>query len=655
MDTVQIARKLEPLMPKEVRHWLHVRETGDAELRGLIDRQIATNAHRVLGDFRNKILLSLPPARMAAGTFNLGTIVYDKFRHAFGISDHELLQNLAIFGRSGAGKTNLAFHLLLQLRAKGVPFLFLDWKRTARHLLSKIMGKVNVFTPGRSLSPFPFNPFIPPPGMEPNVYANHVIDVLSNAYSLGDGARSILERALGACYAKRLNAPKIDDVLHEVEQISAVDRARGWKLSAVRALESLAFSKLAASNSLSQQRLVQTLLHENTIIELDALAEGGKKFLIPLLCLWLYYVRLAARERERLRLAIFVEEAHHVLFGAQRSRESLMNMLLRQCREIGMAMIIVDQHPHLVSSAALGNTFTSICLNLKNPADINKAAAISMIQESENKRYFSMLSVGQAIVKMQNRWRWPFLIQIPHVHVDKGSVSDSALLAYLRQNSTRSGRNPPLVQRNERVQHIPHEVHPLGELELAFLKDVLEHPEDGVRTRYKRLGLSAGRGQRIKDHLLDQRWLEAETIPIGRTRKMMLRPTSQARKLLDVSSDERPHGSIAHEYWKQFYARKFSAEGYRVQLEAPRDGGRVDVLALRNGERVAIEIETGKSDVIANVRNCLRSGFERVIVVATDDEALGKVERELATAGLIVPGRVRIVSRKHSVEYQEGS
>ncbi len=630
-------------MPKEVRHWLRVRETGDTEIRALIERQIAATAHRVLGDFHNKILLSLPPPNMARGTFNLGTVVYDKPRHSAGISEHELLQNLAIFGRSGAGKTNLAFQLLLQLKGRGIPFLFLDWKRTARHLLSKIKGKVNVFTPGRSLSPFPFNPFIPPPGMEPNVHANHVIDVLSDAYTLGDGARSILERALGACYSKRLNAPKLEDVLHEVEQLSAMDRARGWKVSAIRALESLAFAKLTTTTPVSQEKLVQTLLHENTIIELDALAEGGKKFLIPLLCLWLYYVRLAARERERLRLAIFVEEAHHVLFGERRARESLMNMLLRQCREIGMAMIIVDQHPHLVSSAALGNTFTSICLNLKNPGDINKAAAISMIPESENKRYFSMLPVGHAIVKMQNRWRWPFLIQIPHVHVDKGSVSDSALDAWLRQDSTRSGRNPPLVQRNERAQQIPHEDNALGELELAFLKDVLEFPEDGVRIRYKRLGLSAGRGQRIKGTLLDQRWLEAEIIPIGRTRKMMLRLSTEALKMLAAGKDaRRPQGSIAHEYWKQFYARKFSAEGYKVQVEAPRFGGRVDVLARRNGERVAIEVETGKSGAAANVRNCLRSGFERVIVVATDNEALAKVERELAEARLIVPGRVRI-------------
>jgi len=65
-------------------------------------------------------------------------------------------------------------------------------------------------------------------------------------------------------------------------------------------------------------------------------------------------------------------------------------------------------------------------------------------------------------------------------------------------------------------------------------------------------------------------------------------------------------------------------------------------------ESVVMKIEIGNSDVVGNVRNCLRSRFQKVVVVATDETALEKVDRELATAGLIVPGRVQIVLRKGS-------
>jgi len=646
MDILSIARKLEPLRPKQVKHWLRIRDAADAELKALIDRQIALTAHKVLGDFHNKILLSLPPPHTARGTFHLGTVVYDKPRWPAGISAGELLQNMAVFGRSGAGKTNFVFHLLLQLSAKKAPFLFLDWKRTARHLLPTIKAKVNVFTPGRSLSPFPFNPFVPPPGLAPRVYAGLLIDVLADAYTLGDGARSLLERVLGAILMDGKAVPTLDNVLAHLEALPATNRARGWKESAMRALESLRFSEVTAGGTGSQQQLVQTLLHENTIIELDALTEGGKKFLIPLLCLWLYYAKLAAPIREKLSLVLILEEAHHVLYGQERrAREGVMNMLLRQCREIGIAMVVVDQHPHLMSSAALGNTFTSVCLNLKNPSDLNKAAALSMINREDDKQCFNMLPVGQAVVKLQNRWRSPFLIQVPAVPVAKGAVTDVVLQRYLRQDTSGSARNALLQGTKRQVQQVHGQDDGLDAEELEFLRDVMDYSDDGVRSRYQRLGLSGGRGNRIKNGLVRSGWVDAEVIPVGRTRKVILRVTPKANQALGGETKGRSPESVAHEYWKNFYAQRFAADGYHIEVEAALGNGRADVLAVKGAERVAVEVETGKSDVVANVRRALQAKVDRVLVVATNDEAFQRVERELASTGLLLPGRVAVLFR----------
>jgi len=332
MEIEKLARKLEPLMPMQVASWMKVRDVADPETRALIEKQIVIAAYRALGDFRKKPLLSLPPEKLCQGAFHLGTVQYERSRWSFGLSTGELLQGLTILGRSGSGKTNLAFHLLEQLAAKNVPFLFLDWKRTARHLLPHLKAKVNIYTPGRPLAPLNFNPFIPPPGLEQGVYINQVIDVLSDAYTLGDGARSILQRALAACYEQRKLAPQVSDVLAEVEKLPGKGRAQSWKISTVRALESLRFADLTSTDAGFQAGVAQALLHENTIIELDALGGSEKSFLVPLLCLWLYLVQLSDPVREKLRLVVFVEEAHHVLYrSTQRTNESLMNRLLRQC------------------------------------------------------------------------------------------------------------------------------------------------------------------------------------------------------------------------------------------------------------------------------------------------------------------------------------
>ncbi len=82
-----------------------------------------------------------------------------------------------------------------------------------------------------------------------------------------------------------------------------------------------------------------------------------------------------------------------------------------------------------------------------------------------------------------------------------------------------------------------------------------------------------------------------------------------------------------------------------MELEAPRGTGRVDVLAVKASESIAVEIETGKSDAVWNVRKNLKSGFGRVLVVATDEAALRTVQRQLARAGLLIPTRVDVVLR----------
>ena len=103
-----------------------------------------------------------------------------------------------------------------------------------------------------------------------------------------------------------------------------------------------------------------------------------------------------------------------------------MNVLMRQGRELGICFVVIDQHPHHISSTVLGNCYTTICLNQKNPTDINKAAGLSLLAESE-KRFLSLLSVGEGIIKLQDRWRLPFLVKFPLVQVKKGTVTDALL------------------------------------------------------------------------------------------------------------------------------------------------------------------------------------------------------------------------------------
>ncbi len=688
MDVETLARRLEPLMPRQVRRWMRIHASADPEMRAIIERQLRVTAERVLGDAQTRVLLSLPPQRTVRGAFNLGTVLYERDKWPAGLESGELLQGIGVFGRSGGGKTNAVFHLLLQLSERRIPFLFLDWKRTGRHLIPVLGDRVNVYTPGRSLSPFLFNPFVPPPGFEPEAYAGMIADQLAIAYTLGDGAVGLVQRAIRACYDRGNGSCSLADLIREVEQQTGHARVKGWQVSALRALRSLELSTPTAPTVLSpipgtsstaidasqigampapaansagpaaevsasilgrmtQSQLVEALLDRSSFVELDALPQGAKRFLIPVLCLWIYHARLAAPDREKLRFVIVVEEAHHVLYAHPRgSHESVMEMLLRQCRELGIAMIVVDQHPHLISSAALGNAYTTIFFNLKDAPDVRRAAAMSHV---DDQRYFGLLPVGHAIVRMSDRWRRPFLVRFPRVDVPKGAVSDAALARWLAERAAGSRGVPRDFGGTQgywaRVRRVPRPLRPLHPDELRFIDDVVTSPLDGVKVRYQRQSLSGHRGNAIKERLVREGWLEAEVVPVGRTRKVVLRPSGGAREQLGLPSALTQREGIAHEYWKRHWARQLEDEGYAVRIEAPRihAPGSADVVGTKGDASIAVEVETGKADVVANVRHGLRAGYTRIVVAGTDRAALTAVEGALARAGLLVRGRVEVV------------
>jgi len=160
--------------------------------------------------------------------------------------------------------------------------------------------------------------------------------------------------------------------------------------------------------------------------------------------------------------------------------------------------------------------------------------------------------------------------------------------------------------------------------------------------RYERLNLNPAVGHKIKEELIGRGLIEQQVVDLGKTRKALLRLTKKGEMFFE-EVQACGNESIVHGYWKRFYAGRFRNAGYQVKEEVERNSGWVDVLATRKKEMVAIEIETGKSDVVKNVKADLAMGYARIIVVATDKEAFGKVERDLVRAGLLGLDRIRVV------------
>lgn len=655
-------------MPEQVDRWLRGRDSGDLDLRTLIDRQILRTAQRVFG--RERMVLSLPPKKRAQGRLHVGTILYENEKWPLGLDPGELLQGVTIFGRAGSGKTNLLFSLMRQLRDVGAVYTFVDWKRTGRHALSLFPTPVTVYTPGRDINPFPLNPFLPPPGLEPHLYITHVVDILASAYTLGDGSKSIVQRALASLHERGIIGPSIDTVLSEIEQLPGASRVRDWKVSAARALEGLRFTDLGGTEDTSQQAMVRDLLQTDSIIELNGLASNAKKFFVPILFLWMYYVRLGSAQRERLSNVVCIDEAHNILGRrSPTAGETVIEALLRQCRELGMGWIAADQTPSAMSRSVIANSYASVMMNLKQTQDVAVAASLAGL-EGQEKELLRGLPVGEAIVRLQDRWNQPVRVRIPLLPIAKGAMTDAVLRGISSGRLSRTGRSgvdsPPEggFRRDSGVDRVPMSGYHPSEREWLLLEDVVAYPDDGVRARYSRLGWSCGVGHRTKQRLLFRGWLEQAIVPVGFTRRVILRLSRAAMTMLGkqsmknrgsrssspsyaVNTRSNPNTSggesLVHGYFKRQAARELQAAEFAVEMEVPVAAGRADVLASRRGKRVIVEVETGQSDAVGNVRRALRANVDQVIVLATSERALTKLEQRLGSAGLLLPGRVRVI------------
>lgn len=90
----------------------------------------------------------------------------------------------------------------------------------------------------------------------------------------------------------------------------------------------------------------------------------------------------------------------------------------------------------------------------------------------------------------------------------------------------------------------------------------------------------------------------------------------------------------------EHYRRK----GFEVTFEYKiGDGKSVDLVAEKDGKRIAIEIEAGKSDSLYNVRKDLEARFDEVLLVFLSDKAKSEAEFQFSSISLSGKDRVRII------------
>ena len=617
-----------------------------------------------------KVLLPPPSSEVANGEFQLGKVIWnDSPRCDFGLREKELPQHIFIAGRSGSGKTNLALNLLRQLYLNRKKILIFDWKQNYRVIAPSL--DTTLFTPGYSEAPISFNPLdlSSIPTQLHQAYIRHLVSVILDSYFrelrllTTEGVEGLLLRAIDAIRnEKRIFTFR--DVETWLYQMKTVGREADWKTSLQNVLRKMNTGPIGQvmNPKLGIPTLsVPSLLKQRTLIELHWLGSPkDKSFLMQILLLGLYYHVSRLGSTSRLRLFILVEESHNISLKHAHGFETVMEMVLRQVREYGISMCLVDQHPSLISIPARG-TYTTIALSLATHEDIRAVAdAMALGSDAE---FLGKLRVGQAIVKLRDRYLNPFLLQIPNANAMPKirrlhpsiyteyprikeiveSLASQRVRVVPAKPSYPSSKSDSYSPTTEVIpkENTEREVFPrVPKRNLRFLVDVGEYPITITSHRYLRLRLSPKQGNQIRSELQKANMVRPVDINTGRARVRLLEVTGVGEQLLRDNGYETKgsgkRGSLEHQYWCEQANKYFEEKGYKVLGEVDIGGGKaVDLVAMKGNEKVAIEVETGKSDVVGNVRKCLEADFSKVVLVAISREVKKRIEKKLQNHGII--------------------
>ena len=438
----EICNKLRPVFGKKIDEIYFQYTVADGrEERDEIVHILNTLYQKNLNQLLDKgVLLEPPRKEIIDGNYNLATVSYaNRKLFDFTLREQDWPRHVCVTGMSGSGKTTFAFQVIDALNKHNKPYLIFDWKKSFRPLLTN-NTPLMLFTVGNEKvsNLFKTNINQPPKGVAPKEWINVLCDLLTESFSASFGVHKVLLETLDEAfkewgiYNDSGNYPTWNHIKWRLEEklnrTKGQGREGGWLESALRIATVMTFGEFGKTlnykgeNSFS----VENLLDKKVIMELNSLGGIEKKFFCEFILTYIYKLKKARQNQASHGFdhAIIVDEAHNIFLKRPTNftNESTTDMIYREMREYGTSLICLDQHISKISDTVKGNSACHIAFQQQLPQDLYDISEIMSLRE--NKHYFSQLAVGNAIVKLAERYTQPFLIEVPYAEIRNKDISD---------------------------------------------------------------------------------------------------------------------------------------------------------------------------------------------------------------------------------------
>ena len=564
--------------------------------------------------------ITLPPPKkdLCNGELSLGDTHYlGRGLYPFSLTLKDINRHTGIFGSTGSGKTTLAKNLIRSLYTKGIPFLVFDWEKSYRDL-SREFPELIVFTVGSDVSPLFLNFLELPPGIEQEEYMKSIIEIISEDYVGGIGADTMLLNYMDMAFQEK-GRPFFEDlkeiVLREISNDMGkrgrlAGRSGLWKETVSRQISFL--SKGASGKVINPRKHypLERLFGKPIVLEFGNIKSvHDRKFFIHVILNWLsIYNQYQGIQSEQLKQALVFEEFHNI--AMQGKEDNMVSTLFRESRKYGIGLIAIDQTPSEIPNAIFANINTKISFSLGTNRDAFSMAK-AMNLERDHARFLGMLQTGEAIVNVKQRYPDPFLIRPPFTNQDE-NMPDEELRELMKQFAGEIREEFPDIGES----HIPQlsqqsDISPLMPLEKVMLSDIMDRPLEGVDERTKRLGVHPSTIAGLHETLTDRGIIKTVSVD----RKKLFELTDQGRIIAERAgiplAKRETRGGVEHFYWIQRSVQFLK----KLEFQPVCEVRGIDIVDTKTG--IAIEVETGKSDIAANLLKLKKSGLSHLFMLST--------------------------------------
>ena len=387
---------------------------------------------------------------------NAGDIEIGKLKsssaNSIGFTLKDLAKHMLVVGTPGSGKTTFSVGLLDRLwKDHQIPFLVIEPAKNEYRSLVQSIPELQVFTPGKNfISPFVFNPFVPPKNVRLETYKSTLKTAFAAGVSMSTPLDKIFEDTINNCYSDfrwldsytTQNKGKIFNITDFIkcfqetfDEIGYTGDAKNIGRAGIVRLKSLVN---LFDNYYSIP--IEDILSKPTIIELAAIENSEQKALIIALLLLsiLAYVNANYIGEGGLRNFILLEEAH-VLLDADTNvgegsanpsaiAQGLVKRMLAEIRSYGVGIAIADQSPRKVGIDIVALTDIKVAFRLVEGQDKEILANSTSMNEVQTAR-LAKLKPGEAFLFF-NRLDEPEEIITPDYRLDNKisiSLSDKGI------------------------------------------------------------------------------------------------------------------------------------------------------------------------------------------------------------------------------------